>query len=43
MLPPDVRRMQTASGLLLGVVAVLVLCAGAWAIAAFQFELGARG
>lgn len=42
MLPPDVRRMQTASGLLLGVVAVLVLLsAGAWAMRQPLFNLSA--
>ena len=40
MLPPDVRRMNTATGVLLGVLAVLVLLlAGAWAARQPLFNL----
>lgn len=42
MLPPDLRRMNTATGLLLGVLAVMVLLlAGAWAMRQPLFKLTA--
>ena len=42
MLPPDVRRMNTATGVLLGVLALMVLVlAGAWAMRQSLFNLSA--
>ena len=41
MLPPDVRRMNAATGVLLGVLTVLLLLAGAWTARLPLFNLSA--